>query len=165
MSHGPFAFFDVDGTLLWWIDLFRSNDGQWGGSVATDLLDGVFVVGRSLEHLEESVRAIEKTGRRAWALQADLSDAAQIEAELASYPAMDTWGEHVEENERELHGGLLGPPGTGGCRSPVGWGVLPSSRGRDGGLSPGACGPSESPNRSPGVRVIALASESIRAEI
>jgi NAD(P)-dependent dehydrogenase (short-subunit alcohol dehydrogenase family) len=39
----------------------------------------VFVVGRSLDHLEESVRAVEKTGRRAWALQADLSDEAQIE--------------------------------------------------------------------------------------
>ena len=40
----------------------------------------VFVVGRSLDHLEESVRAVEKCGRRAWALQADLSDQAQIEA-------------------------------------------------------------------------------------
>ena len=53
----------------------------------------VFVVGRSLEHLEESVRAIEKTGRRAWALQADLSDEAQIETlverALETVPRLD----------------------------------------------------------------------------
>ena len=53
----------------------------------------VFVAGRSLEHLEESVRQLEKTGRRAWALQADLSDEAQIatavESALASVPRLD----------------------------------------------------------------------------
>ena len=48
----------------------------------------VFVVGRSLDHLEESVRAVEKSGRRAWALQADLSDEAQIEATVER--ALDT---------------------------------------------------------------------------
>jgi NAD(P)-dependent dehydrogenase (short-subunit alcohol dehydrogenase family) len=43
----------------------------------------VFVVGRSQQHLDESARAIEKTGRRAWALQADLSDERQIEELVA----------------------------------------------------------------------------------
>ena len=40
----------------------------------------VFAVGRSREHLDEAVRAIEKAGRRGWSLQADLSDPEQIEA-------------------------------------------------------------------------------------
>lgn len=53
----------------------------------------VFVAGRKLEPLEECVRQIEKTGRRAWALQADLSDEAQIatavETALATVPRLD----------------------------------------------------------------------------
>lgn len=53
----------------------------------------VFVVGRSLEHLEQSVREIEKTGRRAWAIQADLSDETQIatavDTALAAAPRLD----------------------------------------------------------------------------
>jgi NAD(P)-dependent dehydrogenase (short-subunit alcohol dehydrogenase family) len=53
----------------------------------------VFVVGRSQQHLDESVRALKKTGQRAWALQADLSDERQIEQvverALATSPRLD----------------------------------------------------------------------------
>ena len=53
----------------------------------------VFVAGRSQEHLDESVCAIEKSGRRAWALRADLSDERQIEQvveqALATAPRLD----------------------------------------------------------------------------
>jgi len=50
----------------------------------------IFVVGRKLEPLQETVSAVEAIGRKAWALQADIADPASIDQLLKQVFSLST---------------------------------------------------------------------------